>query len=360
MRTIARQLVITAILMVPLWLALHWQLRRFPVMRDYVETSSSFESLLQASEIAQLAGEIHLLADGDAANMVLVGSSDMQDAFHRGQVQTLFPEYRVSSTSRNRRYGGGNIRDDLEIVREAHALMPPKAGRESVFVVGLSAVSFFSRSPDETESFFNEAREKMFPRLFRTDGNSIRHVLGPRSYVWVATMMRPFYPIRRFGEIWLNEESWPLACFWLNAQPTAMPPDPGVDTCSDCAKWAPDITENWDSMYRYWSIAMRDRTMNNFAYLKSLVEYAGKNRIRLVLVLLPNPPVLQNAHREYRQFADLVREEVDLVGSSDVRVLDMFYLLGNGCFWNFSHVKVEAAPLCALELKKRWPLQEKR
>ena len=345
--------------MVVLWLAFEWFLGHFPVMRDYIDSSSPYVSILHRSEIAQIVGELPLVANRDDARMIFIGSSDMQIVFRPEQVQKLFPQRQIDSMCRNGMYGGGNVGEDLRIMQAALAVMTPAARSESVFIVGVSFSTFFSRKTNDVESQFDTARETMFPRLFKTENGKADHVVSPQLYVGAARLLRPFFAARRFGELSFQEQTFDFAWKWLNASPKAMSKTNGLSACSrsDVSK---DVRKTLHPPSHTTSDLLHTRDSSNYRYFADLLSYAEAEQIKLVIVQLPTVPLLQERYPEYRIFTRQIRDAVEEMKSSNIWFLDMSELLGNGCFRDGNHIIDEAASRCAYELKMRWPLSKER
>lgn len=350
MRVLARQLSITAALMLLLWLALERAAGVFPVMRTHVETSSAHASLLHASENAQLVGELHLLATGDGAKMILIGGSDMQNAFRPESTALFFSGYQVSSLSVNAGYGGGDVVDEMRILGAAVDVMSPTVREKSVFVIGISIRPFYSEYFHDVDRGlgFDAARKKMFPRLFEASNEELRYVINAKAYVLAARFVRPFFAGRRFWEVWSKNRDWHETGEWLES-PSPAPPQEEVIDCSDCG----DHPEFSADALREIIGDVYDSP--SYAHLDALLSYAERKRVRIVLVALPFPPSVQRELPEFRQFIRAVRERSDAFDPSLIRFVDISDFLGDGSFKDMYHLKDEVSPLCSRELRKQWP-----
>lgn len=353
MRGLATQILLTGTLMFALWLALERGMERFPPMRDHAETSSVHASLLHVSESAQLAGELHRLAKGGRGNMIFVGGSDMQIAFRPEQAEAFFPGYRAHSLSVNAGYGGGDVVDQALILQAAADIMPEASRAESVFVVGISPQTLLAEYVRDVERDlgFDAARKKMFPRLFRVADGKLEYAAGPEAYVAASRFLRPFFAMRRFWEIG-TEGGWRAASAWLRRTWTAVPPDAVRDVCSDRPE-RPDFVIDHIA-----ETVARAPESDAFDRLRDLFAAADRSGVRLVMAALPAP---ERVRDELPAYLDCVRRIGDAVaahGSASVRFVDMSRLLGDGCFADAYHLKDEAGPVCARELRRRWPFAE--
>lgn len=318
------------------WHAAAWAVSMVVVPPRRLVDSLPASETVYLTDAKLVAAGVANMGATEVPKMIFFGPSNVTSAFRPHEVRRLFPEYEVHQLS----LGFHNMTHARLEARLLTRTIPPRALRESVFVLGVWYGGFVENGH---HALFD--MEGVFVRsgLFRREGGEVVPIASPAVLPALVHLLRPFH----FAQ-WLVESkagTYRPHEFdrFVNAPARGREKEDSLEVIED--KWL-----------RRADRTLADQQFEELLETARLIDAAGA-RLVVVDMALPRwhteharylPSYQRQKERYWAELKKLPRTQiVDLTQVEEITADDAFY--------DLNHVTLEASVKWAEALKARWP-----